>query len=191
ELDSVDTAIEALKTDLSRASAAPDVALKHIESLQKMQDELKEKTELLYSSLNVHHAFLELRGVDYKFVRLLIMARDLKINIRKRAIGSFLEWDKLDQAVGGREESLGTKLHQTTRKAITKCKPALVNAIRKFNGYCAQLAALYREEWHMPLPEPLPLKLAPLCDSTLLLEDVWISETPEEEVPRWLKDIDV
>ncbi|KAG6807870.1 hypothetical protein H0H92_006160 [Tricholoma furcatifolium] len=133
-----------------------------------MQDKLKEKTELLYSSLNVHHAFLELRGVDYEFVCLLIMAQDLKINIRKC-----------------------TKLHQATQKAIAKCKPALVNVIRKFNGYCAQLAALYREEWHMPLPEPLPVKLALLRDSTLLLEDVWISETLEEEVPRWLKDINV
>ncbi|KAG6824286.1 hypothetical protein H0H92_007329 [Tricholoma furcatifolium] len=156
-----------------------------------MQEELRDKTELLYSSLNVHDAFPELRNVDYEFVRLLIMARDLKINIRKRAIGSFLEWDKLDQAVGGREQSLGTKLHQATRKAIAKRKPALMNAIRKFNGYCAQLAALHRKEWHIPLPESLPLKLAPLRDSTLLLQDVWISEAPEEEAPRWLQDVSV
>lgn len=36
--------------------------------------------------------------------------RDLKINIRKRAIGSFFEWDKLDCAVGGRQKALGKSL---------------------------------------------------------------------------------
>lgn len=35
------------------------------------------------------------------------MARDLKINIRKRAIASFFEWDKLDRAVGGKQNALG------------------------------------------------------------------------------------
>ncbi|KAG6822221.1 hypothetical protein H0H92_014768, partial [Tricholoma furcatifolium] len=191
ELDSVDRAIEALQKDLSQSSATPQISLQHIASLQQMQDELKDHTEALYSSLNVHEAFPELRGVDYEFVRLLIMARNLKINIRKRAIGSFMEWDKLDQAVGGRDVTLGTKLHQVTRKAIAKRKPALMNAIRKFNGYCAQLAALYREEWAIPLPEPLPLQLAPLRDSVLLLQDVWITEKLGDEAPLWLRDLNV
>jgi hypothetical protein len=34
------------------------------------------------------------------------MAHDLKINIRKQAIGSFFEWDKLDCAVGGANQAL-------------------------------------------------------------------------------------
>jgi hypothetical protein len=78
-----------------------------MESLERTHERLKEKVEALYASLNVHESFPELRGIDLSFVRLLLMARDLKINIRKRAIGSFFEWDKLDQAVGGKQQALG------------------------------------------------------------------------------------
>ncbi|KAG6864176.1 hypothetical protein C0991_011827 [Blastosporella zonata] len=101
------------------------------------------------------------------------------------AIGSFLEWDKLDQASSGREQSLGTKLHQATRTAIAKHAPVLMNAIQKFNSYCDKLAAMYREEWSIPLPQPLLIKLADLRESPLLMEDIWISQTSGER-PRWL-----
>ncbi|KAG6826029.1 hypothetical protein H0H92_001382 [Tricholoma furcatifolium] len=134
------------------------------------------------------HGYNELRSIDYEFIRLLLMARDLKINIRKHAIGSFLEWDKLDQAVGGHEESLGAN---ATRKAISKRKPALINTIRKFNGYCAQLTALYHEEWNIPIPEPLLLQLAPLREGALLLQDVWIMENPQDVAPLWLQDVGI
>lgn len=84
----------------------------------------------------------------------------------------------------------GTKLHQSTRKAISKRKPALMNAIRKFNKYCETLERLYKPEWNIPLPEPLPTQLAVLRDGPILMEDVWV--TPAEgEVPRWLQDRDV
>jgi hypothetical protein len=164
--------------------------------------------EALYASLNVHESFPELQGMDLEFVRTLLMARDLKINIRKRAIGSFFEWDRLDQAAGGRDQTIGmqvslrrlvlllhiaptgTKLHQSTRKAISKRKPALMNAIRKFNRYCEALENLYKPEWNIPLPEPLPTQLAVLRDSSSLMEDVWIAPA-EGEVPRWLEDRDV
>jgi hypothetical protein len=45
--------------------------------------------------------------MSLEFVRTLLIARDLKINIRKRAIASFFEWDKLDRAVGGKANPLG------------------------------------------------------------------------------------
>lgn len=81
----------------------------------------------------------------------------------------------------------GTKLHQQTQKAITRRTPALTAAIRKFNSYCDQLAALYREEWNLPLPQPLPTELALLRGDPSLLADVWI--TPSlVAVPRWLQD---
>jgi hypothetical protein len=52
------------------------------------------------------------------------------------------------------------------------------------------LETLYKPEWDIPLPEPLPTQLAVLRDSSTLMEDVWI--TPMEgEVPRWLEDADV
>lgn len=118
------------------------------------------------------------------------MARDLKISIRKRAVGSFFEWDRLDQAVGGREQNLGTKLHQYTRKAIDKRKPALLNAIKKFNLYCETLEKLYDPQWGIPLPQPLPTELVAMRESPHLMEDVWITPSMTS-VPRWLEDLDV
>ncbi|OJA20345.1 hypothetical protein AZE42_12701 [Rhizopogon vesiculosus] len=118
------------------------------------------------------------------------MARDLKMNIRKRVIASFFEWDKLDYAVGGTQQALGTKLHQHTRKAIAKHQPALMTAIRKFNAYCEHLESLYNPSWGIPLPAPLPTKLAELHSDHSLMEDVWITLSTGE-VPRWLEDSDV
>ncbi|EED85446.1 predicted protein [Postia placenta Mad-698-R] len=66
-------------------------------------------------------------NVSLEFMRLLLMAHDLKINIHKRTVGSFFEWDQLDQAVGGRHNPLGTKIHQQTRKAIVKLSLQLPN----------------------------------------------------------------
>lgn len=100
-----------------------------IESLERSRQRLMDKGDVLYASLNVHNRFPELEGINIEFVRTLLLAQDLKINIRKRAIGSFFEWDKLNCAVSGTQQALGrwidslgdvcshfagTKLHQQT-----------------------------------------------------------------------------
>ena len=84
----------------------------------------------------------------------------------------------------------GTKLHQQTRKAIAKRQPALMSAIRKYNKYCEQLEQLYHPDFAIPLPAPLPTKLAALRSDQTLLQDVWITPT-EGRVPQWLEDRDV
>ena len=84
----------------------------------------------------------------------------------------------------------GTKIHQNTRNAIAKRKPALLRAIRKFNSYCEQLAAMYQPEWELLLPDALPVKLNDLRNNPLLMEDVWITRTAPE-VPRWLEEVEV
>ena len=81
-----------------------------MDGLDRTHKRLEKKVDNLYGSLNVHQLFPELDGIDFEFLQALLMARDLKINIRKRAIGSFFEWDKLDQAVGGHETALGMYL---------------------------------------------------------------------------------
>ncbi|KAJ6533961.1 hypothetical protein DFH09DRAFT_1405699 [Mycena vulgaris] len=112
------------------------------------------------------------------------------INIRKRAVGSFYEWENLDRAVGGRREALGTKLHQSTRKAISKRQPALLRSIGKFNAYGAALERLRPPGCKIPIPSPLSTQLNALRDDASLHEDVWI--TPAEgQIPRWLNDADV
>ncbi|KAG5732703.1 hypothetical protein E4T56_gene16831 [Termitomyces sp. T112] len=46
---------------------------------------------------------------------------------------------------------------------------------------------MYKPEWKIPLPEPLPTELKPLHDVSHLMQDVWIN-CPTEEVPQWLSD---
>jgi len=65
-----------------------------------------------------------------------------------------------------------------------------MSAIRKFNNYCALLEELYDPSYAIPLPTPLPTKLAELRNDQSLLEDVWITRS-HGEVPLWLKDSDV
>ncbi|KAG0694726.1 hypothetical protein DFH29DRAFT_985177 [Suillus ampliporus] len=99
------------------------------------------------------------------------------------------EWDKLDHAVGGANQALGTKLHQQTHKAIAKRQPALMTAIRKFNSYCEHLESIYDPSWGIPLPTPLPTKLADLRNDQTLMEDVWITPSVGN-VPHWMEDAD-
>ncbi|KAJ7653000.1 hypothetical protein B0H17DRAFT_850644, partial [Mycena rosella] len=61
----------------------------------------------LYASLNIQNSFPELQALPLEFVRTLLIMRDLKINIRKQAIGSFYEWENLDRVVASRREAFG------------------------------------------------------------------------------------
>ena len=97
-IDTTDDAISRLADRFSKST---------LDSLARTQERLKEKVEQLYASLNIQESFPELKDIDLDFVKLLVLARDLKINIRKRAIGSFFEWDRLDQAAGGRQHAIG------------------------------------------------------------------------------------
>ena len=86
--------------------------------------------------------------------------------------------------------SPGTRLHQQTRKAISKRTPGLITAIRKFNKYCEQLQRLYHPDWSFPLPEALPTELGPLREDSSLLADVWVTRV-STPTPRWLGDVPV
>ncbi|KAG1777166.1 hypothetical protein EV702DRAFT_1103447 [Suillus placidus] len=106
DLDASDKALQTTRAMLEKDMAFDDT-LEALESLERGHDHLMNKVEALYSSLNVHDRFPELDGINLEFVRTLLMARDLKMNVRKRAIASFFKWDKLDQAVGGAQQALG------------------------------------------------------------------------------------
>ncbi|PPR04246.1 hypothetical protein CVT26_004191 [Gymnopilus dilepis] len=181
---------KAIQTTQSNLSSAPKKTTRILKGLLEAQDELIDDLEGLYGSLNIQDSFPDLQGVELEFVRVLLLARDQKTAIRKQAIGSFFEWDRLDQAVGGRNQALGTKLHQQTRKAISKRQPSLISAIKRYNRYCEQLEELYDPSYKIPLPTALPTKLDDLRQDPNLMEDVWI-EPSEVETPLWLEDQDV
>ncbi|KAG6376560.1 hypothetical protein JVT61DRAFT_1536 [Boletus reticuloceps] len=190
DIDTADRAIQTAKTAIEKQQSLSDDTKHALSGLERAHERMMTKVEALYSSLNVTDQFPELQGLDLEYVRTLLLARDLKINIRKCAIASFFEWDKLNQAVGGAQKALGTKLHQCTRKAIAKRQPALMSAICKFNTYCAQLEELHDLSWLIPVLRPLPTKLNELRNDDSLMEDVWI--TPSlGQIPRWMDDKNV
>ena len=110
DLDEIKKYISTVQANVAKEDNNPQ-AHDFLKSLGASHARTIEQVEGLYASLNVPEDFPELRGLPLSFVRHLIMARDLKINIRKRAIGSFFEWDKLDRAAGGRDQPLGKPLH--------------------------------------------------------------------------------
>lgn len=135
-IDTTDDAISRLADRFSKST---------LDSLARTQDRLKDKVEQLYASLNIQESFPELEDIDLDFIKLLVLARDLKINIRKRAIGSFFEWDRLDQAAGGRQHAIGLSfcmldlriLSNTTlkeQKSTKTLETRLPNASQLFSG---------------------------------------------------------
>ncbi|KAJ6606334.1 hypothetical protein DFH09DRAFT_896986 [Mycena vulgaris] len=189
QIDTVDKSIAEVKQSITAGDASAE-SISLLRGLEVTHSTLNTQAEALYASLNIQAGFPELRGLPLEFVRILLMARDLKMNIRKRAVGTFYEWETLDRAVGGRHEALGTKLHQSTRRAISRRKPALLKAIRKYNEYCAQLEQLIPAACPLPLPQALSTELNGLRDDPTLHDDVWIVPA-EGGIPRWLDDADV
>ena len=106
ELTAIDNYLNHVKKAISDGSDNPEV-FRFLQSLQRTHGETLSKVEELYTSLNVTDIFPEIEGLPLEFVRMLLLVRDLKMNIRKRAIGTFFEWDKLDRAAGGRDQPLG------------------------------------------------------------------------------------
>lgn len=81
-------------------------------------------------------------------------------------------------------------MHQATCKAISRCQPALLRSIAKFNTYCEELEKLRLQGCHILIPSALSTQLNGLRNNISLYEDVWI--TPSiGEIPRWLEDSDV
>ncbi|KAJ7830384.1 hypothetical protein B0H13DRAFT_2433725 [Mycena leptocephala] len=197
QIDTVETSILEVKTSIAGDDNTAAETHDILRSLQATHQALSDQAEALYASLNISNTFPELSRLPLEFVRTLLIMRDLKMNIRKRAVGSFQEWETLDHAVSGRREPLGTKLYQLTRIKRRRTQPleirrqpALVRALKKFNAYCARLEELRPAGCNIPIPAALPTTLDGLRSDPLLHQDVWI-QASNEPVPRWLEDIDV
>ncbi|KAF9041365.1 hypothetical protein BJ165DRAFT_1329754, partial [Panaeolus papilionaceus] len=161
---------------------------KSIDSFESQIEGLQEDIEEIFLSLNIHASYPELEGLGADFVRTLILASELKETIRRLAIESFCELGRLDQAVRGVHQPLGTKLHQQTRKAMAKRSPALIAKVRKFNSYCKTLRQLCPPNSKLKLPTPLSTQVAKLRDNTYLMEDVWITPVEDEKERPWMND---
>ena len=106
DIDTIERTLQNTRRTVSQGEA-PKESMATISTMEQTQQQLQEESERLYASLNIHDSYPELHGMSLEFIRTLLLARDLKINIRKRAIASFFEWDKLDSAMGGKSNPLG------------------------------------------------------------------------------------
>ena len=88
DLEASDKALQATWTIIEK-DATQDT-LEALQSLEHGHDQLLTKVDILYASLNIQDKFLELHGINLEFICTLLLAHDLKINIWKWAIGSFL-----------------------------------------------------------------------------------------------------
>ncbi|KAJ7841922.1 hypothetical protein B0H14DRAFT_2359849 [Mycena olivaceomarginata] len=190
QIDAIEKSILDAKQSITSGGNASADSLVHVRKLESTRATLSSQAEALYASLNIHRSFPELQGLPLDFVRTLLIMRDLKINIRDRAIESFYEWETLDRAVAGKREPLGTKLYQATQKAISKRAPALLKAIYRFNDHCATLERLRPagNQYSDTICSTHTAGSSP--NSQSLHEDVWV--TPQDgEIPRWMDDEDV
>ena len=79
----------------------------HLEDLKDLHHQLTTKAESLYQSLQLPEGFQLIGGVSLDFMKMLLMARSLKVYIRSQCVARFYEWERLDQAVGGKNQALG------------------------------------------------------------------------------------
>lgn len=107
QIDDIENALATTRRSLQETIMVSQIN-EFLASLEKTHEQFLTEVDTLYTSLNISERFPEVEGASVQFIKVLFLARDLKINIRKRAIGSFFEWERLDQAAGGRDQALGT-----------------------------------------------------------------------------------
>lgn len=118
ELATVARSITTTRKALKRASQNRN-SRTILKELRATHGVLQERVQALYMSLNIDQSFPTLTGVNLEFVHALLMARDLKIRIRAKVIGTLHQWNRLDQAAGGRAQALGEYLSRHLRTLTT------------------------------------------------------------------------
>ena len=101
-LDAIQTA-----TQTFEHSKPQKKTLDMLQAIKNSHEKSSSTLESLYASLNGPGPGQKVAGASLQFNQALQLAHDLKITIRRKAIDSFFEWDRLDQAVGGRNMALG------------------------------------------------------------------------------------
>ena len=107
EVDGLETSIEKAKTAMKISQRHTKATTTLISNLTSTQMVLKSQVDELYASLNIVGEHPDLAKIGLSFLCKLLLARDLKMSIRKKAVGSFFEWERLDRAVGGKHLPLG------------------------------------------------------------------------------------
>lgn len=198
-LDAVEKQIQSCKHAIAAGHDA-DIELT-LTILTNMHAEFTAKVDDLYAKVELLQDLPEIRGHSVQFLHTLLQAHEAKRVCRARIIGRFSEWERLDAAVGGKEEAMGkffpsplrclcvagTSLHQRTRTALKKRLPALLRSVTRYNDLCKRLRELRPAESTFPLPEELSTDFAKLRNDDSLLLDVYLADSTAAP-PAWVTD---
>jgi hypothetical protein len=111
EADNISKTTNLLKSSLAIRQGGEHASLQIISKLEKSYKQCPDDLDCLYASLQIDEDFQNEEGITFEFMQTLLLARDLKVNIRQKAINMFFEWERLRQAVGGKNAPQGLILH--------------------------------------------------------------------------------
>ena len=114
-IENITNIIQATRRSLNPRSYAVQTS-NILEELEEQQKVLFRNCDELYQTLNLTTDIPDYDGVFMEFMQNLLCARDVKMTVRTLAISSFFEWEKLDQAAGGRHRPLGKCYSEFGRK---------------------------------------------------------------------------
>lgn len=104
-LDAVEKQIQYCKNAIAAGHDA-EIELT-ISILTNMHSEFTAKVDELYAKVELLQDLPEIRGHSVQFLHTLLQAYEAKRVCRARIIGRFSEWERLDAAVGGKDEAMG------------------------------------------------------------------------------------
>ncbi|CAK5284324.1 unnamed protein product [Mycena citricolor] len=141
QIEDIDDTLEQLQKTVEDRQSSESAHIA-IQDLQSTHVKLSQQAEHLFTSLNLETHYPELAGLPFEFVQILLLMRDLKIQIRKQAIGTFLEWENLDRAVQGQWEPLDHILQHELEQEI---------------NFLQRVASRWRRQLQIPQPRLLAM----------------------------------
>ena len=119
-IDDVSTSMATTEEVLTTATGlSAAVARVRLTALRVTYGRLCEQCNELYASLNIPSTFPHLAEYGIDFAIKYVQAFDAKCIARKKATGSFYEYETLDQAVGGGHSALGMYNHSLLVSILT------------------------------------------------------------------------
>ncbi|KAH7102012.1 hypothetical protein BKA62DRAFT_792395 [Auriculariales sp. MPI-PUGE-AT-0066] len=186
-VDALDDKIDRAEISLTRGARNAKIKCGLVE-LRNQRDQLVERIESLYMSLNIADNFPHIKSLGNEFVQLLVQTYNTKALLRARVVGRIFEFHFLDRAVGGCDIPLGYKQNQQRRQQLKRGTPVIERLRDRYNGLVEQLHDIAKKKKiDFPLPVSLPPNILSLRDDPALMEDVWLGAS-ENNTPLWLTD---